>query len=213
MKFGLVRICGFRVAEQLLRAAAALFYLNIYMLNWSAHFDRIVCLTMGGHEWDIGKAEFDSVGINAQKFIALEDIGPHQSFNTSTYKILKDFYDSDNNTLLFLEDDCDFRNLSHLTSALKELPDQFDILYLGGNIREDKPERYSRYLYKAKNIWTTHCVAYRKPIVKFILENHPDKSEQMFDNWLANNLSQFNGFIVAPMVAYQRPRTSAYLIL
>lgn len=172
-------------------------------------FDRITCLTMGGNEWTIAEAEFNAVGLQAKPFQAIESIGPHQSFNLSTYAILQDFYDSKDHTLLFLEDDCDFRNLDLLPQVLRELPKDFDIFYLGANIRDEKPQRISQHIYRVTDCWTTHAVVYRKPIVKFILDNHPGESEQMFDNWLSGQLVRWKAYVCKPFLAYQRPRKSA----
>lgn len=177
-------------------------------MSWQ-FFDRITCLTLGGDEWTQAEAEFKSVGLNATPFQALQAIGPHQSFNLSTYAILQEFYDSKDHTLLFLEDDCDFRNLHLLPQVLKELPKDFDIFYLGANIRDEKPQRVSQHIYRVTDCWTTHAVVYRKPIVKFILENHPGESEMMADNWLGSILPNWKAFVCKPFLAYQRPRKSA----
>jgi hypothetical protein len=177
------------------------------MHNWH-FFDRITCLTLGGSEWTKAEAEFNAVGCPVQPFIALPSIGPHQSFNLSTYSILKDFYDSKDHTLLFLEDDCDFRNLHLMDQVLRELPKDFDIFYLGGNVQDETPARISNHIFRIKGCWTTHAVVYRKPIVKFILDNHPHESAEMFDNWISKQLHLFKAYIVAPMLAYQRPRVS-----
>lgn len=179
------------------------------MNNWH-FFDRITCLTTGGDEWTIAEAEFNAVGLKAKSFQAIPSkLGPHQSFNNSTYAILKEFYDSKDHTLLFLEDDCEFRNLHLLPQVLKELPKDFDIFYLGANIRDEKPERVSQHIYRVRDCWTTHAVVYRKPIVKFILDNHPGESEMMFDNWLGAQLTNWKAYICKPFLAYQRPRKSA----
>lgn len=178
------------------------------MHNWQ-FFDRVTCLTLGGDEWVKAQAEFTAVGLNAKPFYAIPSIGPHQSFNLSTYQILKEFYDSKDYTQLFLEDDCDFRNLHLLNQVLRELPKDFDIFYLGCNVRDEKPERVSQHIYRVKDCWTTHAVVYRKPIVKFILDNHPGESEQMYDNWLAGQLPNWKAYVCKPFLAYQRPRKSS----
>lgn len=171
-------------------------------------FDRITCLTLGGDEWTLAEAEFNAVGLNAKPFQALKAIGPHESFNLSTYAILKEFYDSKDHTLLFLEDDCDFRNLHLMPQVLKELPKDFDIFYLGANIRDEKPQRITQHIYRVNDCWTTHAVVYRKPIVKFILDNHPGESEMMADNWFGSILKDWKAYVCKPFLAYQRPRKS-----
>lgn len=174
-------------------------------------FPRKVCLTLGGPEWDKALHEFNSAGLyGIKKFQAIPSIGPHQSFNLSVKAILREFYESNDHSLLFLEDDCDFRNTGDLWPALTELPENWDIFYMGCNIREDQPQKVTNRIYRVKAAWTTHCIAYTKPVVKHILENAPGESEEMFDNWLSRAvLPEFNAYVMKPMVAYQRPRKSA----
>jgi hypothetical protein len=182
---------------------------------WS-FFDRIVCLSLTEEEWSKGKAEFERVGLNGvERFQAVKEIGPHQSFSHSERDILLDFYHSPAQRLLHLEDDCQFRDLEHLGRALAELPRTWDILYLGANLlmwnngSEPQPERVSEHLFRIKGAWTTHAVAYNKKCVFEILAKQPMFSEMMFDNWLSTQLEKFQAYIVAPMVAYQRPRFSS----
>lgn len=175
-------------------------------------FDRKVCLTADDKEWTKALTEFERVGLNdVQKFNALPDIGAHQSFNRSTRQILIDFCESGSRRLLFLEEDVEFVNLSHLDKALSELPD-WDIVYLGGNISEEnfrKPEKISPHLCRVFNCWTTHAVVYHRKVVEDILQFQPGFSEQMYDNWLSTRLSEYQAFIVNPMVAVQRSRVSS----
>lgn len=184
-------------------------------MDWQ-FFQRRVCLTLQDVEWCAAQTEFARVGLaDYQKFMALPDIGPHQSFSRSVNRILREFYESGDETLLFLEDDCIFQPLDHLEQALSELPDDWDIVYLGANLlcwnREDdpRPGRYSDHLFRVKQAWTTHCVGYNRKVIPFLLENQPDYSEQMFDQFLSENLKDLNAFVVAPMVAYQRPHVSS----
>lgn len=175
-------------------------------------FDRKVCLTADEREWEKAGEEFKRVGLEVVKFNALPDIGPHQSFNRSTRQILVDFWESGSQRLLFLEEDVQFVSLSHLEKALCELPQDFDICYLGGNVSEEiftKPQKYSDHLCKVFNCWTTHAVCYNRKIVPWILENQPGFSVQMYDNWISNHLHKFNAFIINPMVAVQRSRVSS----
>lgn len=176
-------------------------------------FDRKVCLTADRTEGLKARAEFARIGItDAIMFDALPDVGPHQSFNKSTRQILIDFWESGSQRLLFLEEDVEFVGYQHLQKALSELPDDFDICYLGGNISEEvfrKPEKYSTHLCKVFNCWTTHAVCYSRKSIPWILENQPGFSEQMYDNWLSNHLDRFKAFIVNPMVAVQRSRVSS----
>lgn len=182
-------------------------------MNWN-FFSRRICLTNDEAEWQIAQAEFNRVGLEVEKYQAVKEIGPHQSFSHSERNILLDFLHSDAETLLHLEDDVVFRDLSLLQAALLQLPADWDIVYLGANLvlwnnGEPWPERYSDHLFRVKCAWTTHAIAYNKKCVRRILEGQPSFDAQMFDNWLSTRLPELNAFCVAPMVAYQRPRISS----
>lgn len=183
-------------------------------MNWS-FFDRRVCLTTIPEEWARGLVEFNRVGLEVEKFQSLADIGPHQSFSRSVRRILIDFLYSGAQRLLHLEDDCQFRNLSYLDVALSQLPEDWDIVYLGANLilwgngDVAPPERHSDHLFRVFGAWTTHAVGFNRKVVPFILENQVGYSEQMLDNWLSQQLPGLKAYVVAPMVAYQRPRISS----
>lgn len=172
-------------------------------MNWNI-FERRVCLTTNPAEWQKAEVEFARVGLLLSKFQSIPDAGPHQSFNRSTHWILYEFYESGADSLLFLEDDCEFRDLDHLEQALSELPADWDIVYLGANILEAKPEKYSEHLYRVREAWTTHAIAYRRKVIPFLLENQPPFGAEMFDCWMSKELHRLNAYVVAPMVAYQR---------
>lgn len=170
-------------------------------------FVHKVCLTTGGQEWTKAQTEFRANGLYPDRFDAIPAIGPHQSFNLGVKTILQRFYDSGAHSLLFTEDDCAFQNMDHLWPALQELPDNWDVFYLGCNIRSDAT-RVTNRIYKITDAWTTHCVAFTRPIVKHFLDNVPGESEIMYDNWLGSQLHMFNAYTVKPVIAIQRPRFS-----
>lgn len=192
-------------------------------MNWN-FFNTRVCLTNDEAEWQIAQIEFSRVGLEVEKFQAVKEIGPHQSFSHSERDILLNFLHSDAQTLLHLEDDCVFRDLGHLPRAIDELPEDWDILYLGANLvcwnsGEPMPERHSEHLFRVRAAWTTHAIAYHKRCVRRILEGQPSFDAQMFDQYLSERLmfpqyvngepADFKAYIVAPMVAWQRPRFSS----
>ncbi len=183
------------------------------MMGWS-FFQRRVCLTTIDNEWAIAEREFARVGLQVEKFQSLPDIGPHQSFSKSEREILVQFYLSGDETLLHLEDDCQFRELGHLDQALSELPPDWDILYLGANLvcwnnGEPQPERFSDHLWRVRAAWTTHAVAYHQRCVYSLLAKQPALHERMWDNHVSECLPLLNAYCINPMVAWQRPRMSS----
>jgi hypothetical protein len=182
-------------------------------MNWD-FFSKRVCLTTYEDEWRKGKIHFDGVGLTVERFNSLPDIGPHQSFSKSEREVLLAFWQSEAPTLLHVEDDCEFRNLDHLEQALSELPEDWDIVYLGANLicwnnGEPWPERHSEHLFRIRAAWTTHAIGYSRKCVETIIAKQPGFSEQMFDQYLSGRLPEFKAYCVAPMVAYQRARYSS----
>lgn len=185
-------------------------------------FDRKVCLSLDGspmarnaeaakRKWQEAEKEFARVGLKGvEKFTALFDqLGSHQSFNRSTRQILIEFIESSNERLLFLEDDCVFKKCDHLQSAVNDLPEDWDIIYFGCNIKDEKPVKISNRLFKINGAWTTHCIGYNKKCIEFILMHQPGFSECMFDCWLSENLSRLNAYVVNPISAWQRSGDSS----
>lgn len=128
--------------------------------------------------------------------------------------MLKAFLTTGKETLLTLEDDVIFRDLGHLQQALKDLPADWDILYLGANITEmvhgidvkpPEPCNWTKNLWRVKRAWTTHAVAYRRKVVQDIVDIYPVHTYEMYDCWLSNNiLAPSNSYLINPMVAWQR---------
>lgn len=165
----------------------------------------IICLTQA-HRQDRQrkvKREFRDFKIEPEYFFAIPSIGPHESFNLSTKAILTKFLESGDDENLFLEDDVKFvqqRDVYEL--AKSQLPEDWDILYLGGNL-QSKPERYSDNLFRVFDCWTTHAILYRHKCLKTILDSFPHESERMYDNYLGSLLPKLNAYICSPTVAWQ----------
>lgn len=186
-------------------------------------FQYKLCLNLPSQEdeWNICKEHCQSVGLNqVERFEAVPGKTPGASFTLSQKAMLEKFINTKYDNCLLIEDDIKFREWEgykkvitsgttlYLPLVLQELPTDWDILYLGGNIQGNSFKRVSDHLFKVTNVWTTHAVAYRRKVVEYILENFPDENI-MYDNWLgAKVLPQFNCFMAYPMIAWQRERKS-----
>lgn len=168
-------------------------------------FDSIVCLTLENRKdrQNTVKREFRTLQVQPEWFFAVSAIGPHQSFNLSMKAILTRFYESGKERLLVFEDDVTVKDKDHLEQALNELPEDWDIVYLGANILDEEPERFSDHLFRIKSAWTTHAIGYSRKGVEAILKDFPDESVRMYDNHLGDILGGLNAFVVAPMVCWQ----------
>ena len=181
-------------------------------------FDKIYCLNQDSRpdRWAQAKVEFDRVGVNVERIAAIPADQPNKSFCLSQYAMLKTFLQTGGRTLLTFEDDVLFRDTTHLEAALKELPADWDIVYLGANItemvfgiKENPPAKYSDHLYRVRKAWTTHAIGYSRGIIERIVAEYPVHSFEMYDNWLNSEiLPTSNAYLINPMVCWQRPGKS-----
>ena len=145
--------------------------------------------------------------MGSYRFIdGIKEPNPVRGFNQAQRNALE----SAKGTALILEDDCILKNWHHLAMALIELPDDWDMVYLGGNIIGTDlcdwpiPVVYSEHLSIPKQIWTTHAIGYSAAGRKKILDSWV-LNDQIYDDWLRENIVKMKVFIVNPMVADQRP--------
>lgn len=110
---------------------------------------------------------------------------------------------------VIFEDDCVFGDMYHLGEALDELPEDWDMLYLGANVVGSDlcnwpvPESVSPHLRRVTQAWTTHAIAYSEKGRDYILDNWDLSTNQMFDDVLRCNLEKMQAFIIDPMICDQ----------
>ena len=183
-------------------------------MNLNQHFDKVVVLSQKTRIdrrflWAEEAANF---GIKSATFDAVEDPDPKRSFNLSHRAILQQFINSKDKTVLVLEDDCVFVNTDRADDVLKYMPDidYWDILYFGANLKPypefEPPVRYSTHWYQVFNAYTTHAIAYTRPIAEYILRCYD--IDTMYDAWLDSKLHVMEAFCCSPFLAYQRPTRS-----
>lgn len=181
-------------------------------------FSKVYCLNQASRpdRWAQAQTEFDRVGIKVERFLSIPADHPHKSFCLSQYAMLKTFLGTEGTGFLALEDDVIFHNSTHLPTAIGELPQDWDILYLGANItdmvfgiKENPPVKYSEHLHWVRRAWMTHAVAYSRKAVERIVQEYPVESFNMFDNWMSENmLPSMKAFLINPMICWQRPGKS-----
>lgn len=115
-----------------------------------------------------------------------------------------------NGLLLVCEDDVCFLHQAReiFNSAYEQLPEDWDMLYLGGHIHEPA-ERYSDNLFKiTKGVHCNHAILYSEKARSFILNTYHvwENDIKAFDHWLyLLGQSQMNCFMCYPVIAYQKP--------
>lgn len=181
------------------------FFDNIYYINLASRPDRDLAT----------RFELERLGIKAQRIEGQTGENKYLAFNKSQFKALSE---AQGDKVLILEDDILFRNVSairdsHLPEAIKELPEDWDMLFLGSNIIGNDqtdwatPNPYSPHLNKVVNSWATHAVAYSRKCIDFILDNFKHEEwPPIYDEFLrVSVLPVRKCFIINPMIADQRP--------
>jgi GR25 family glycosyltransferase involved in LPS biosynthesis len=174
-------------------------------------FDRICCINLDKRvdRWNNCLDEFRRVEIDVERFSAFDGDNHHLAFNKSQHTVIKKMVDEGSERFLILEDDVWFKNVSHLTDAFNQLPEDWDLISLGCNINGTRLDRHSDNLFKLRNSFTTHAVGYSKKMAKWIVENFNPDEYPIYDEWLRINVYEnYKCFLVAPMVAWQRPDQS-----
>lgn len=175
------------------------FFNTILYINLDSRVDRLIQI----HQ------ELQRIGItDAVRIPGVMDENRTKGFNQAQRNALE----SANGVTLILEDDVIFKDWGHLEQALSELPDDWDLCYLGANVAGSDlcewpwPKPVSQHLCRVLQAWTTHAIAYSEKGIKKVLELWDHTNGQMFDDVLRCNIeSNLNAYIVNPMVADQRP--------
>ena len=178
-------------------------------------FDILVCLTqekrydrhtMLSHE--VAKHKLD-----IKHFYSIPDKDPKVSFCKSQIEMLKWFLETGKETVLCLEDDVKFVNLDIFQQVTQQLPKDWNILYLGANVRPYpefiEPSYFSENLRVLKSAFCTHAVAYKRELVQEIVDTYEYIEGEMFDSWLDRViLKKHTAYITYPMLAHQKPVNS-----
>ena len=141
----------------------------------------------------------------------------------SHFEVINKAKQEDLNNFLVFEDDFCFEFEpeelhAKLNSSLSELPSNWDMFYLGGNLDSSYNvypiEKFSDNLFKLNACHTTHAFAMNKRIYDIILKDKPSLDE--IPSWYNKHttidvyfsktiLSKNNCFISNPILSLQRP--------
>lgn len=181
------------------------FIYNFDFMIW----DKAICINLDKRpdRWRDCQEEFARIGLQVDRFSALVGANGMQGLHMSNQRIFQCYAGE---RILVLEDDVVFCSFfKELYSIMyNELPDNWDMLYLGGNA--DRPQvRHSHWLYKAVGILTTHAILYSGRMTQWLANNMqvPEvvTRQNTIDVWYANEIQpKFNCFIAYPQIAAQR---------
>ena len=127
----------------------------------------------------------------------------HIGCGQSYVKLFKEHPGED---LLVFEDDIQFLRSPH-TFNLEGLPDRWDALYLGANIRSYCGECNSKFS-KLVSSWTTHAILYNKKFTARIVKEYDPTRGVPIDEWMSRLMPVTNQYICNPFYATQRSAVS-----
>lgn len=170
------------------------------------YFNKTICLTQESRpdRWQQFTKECQRIGLYSERFYSVPNENRFISFCDSQIAMLKHCYDCQDKTILTFEDDVVFKPFHHFEEAMQELS-QWDILYLGANVHKCEP--HTKNTRKVTSAWTTHAVAYHRDVINIIVNEYKGwEQDGMYDDWLSRKiLPQVNAYVIAPMIAWQRP--------
>lgn len=176
------------------------------------YFNKCYCINLASRpdRWAQAQQEFAREEIEVERFEAVAGDNPFLAFNTSQLNCIR-LANKHENALIF-EDDVILKNTMHLHYAMNELPEDWDLLFLGANILGsdvhpfEAPVRHSSHLFVLRHAWQTHAVGYSKRGMEKVLDTFKVDNGYNYDEWLRHNiLPAGKSFIIAPQIAYQSP--------
>lgn len=182
-------------------------------------FDHIYCINLDSRtdRWEESLAEFEKHGIkNVERVSAItaddaRAMYPNLSIKAgeaglilSHIKILEDANKNNYESILILEDDVQFAET--INDDLREIPDNWEIIYFGGNHAWGQPSKINDKIAIANRTLAMHCLgikrkAWQKMLSKINLTVPVDVT-------YANNVYLHNTYVFVPSQAWQRPSYS-----
>lgn len=164
------------------------------------------------NRWDGCIDEFLKVGIMyVERMIGIEGENRYLSFNHAHYAAIKKGYDTGEPFCIFENDIAFDKNWKRIEEGVSQLPEDWDLFYLGANIIGsdtmvwEMPTKVNTNLFRLHNSWQTHAIIYSKKMAKWVLDNFNPDTFPVYDEWLrVHAMPTKNVFLLYPMIAYQR---------
>jgi hypothetical protein len=116
------------------------------------------------------------------------------------------------NHLCFFEDDFELTDNWEevLQKAWKDLPTDWDMLYLGGNLTAP-PLRVTDNLFRVRGSYLMHATILNNRFVRYILNNYDLNAVWIIDEWYRVIAGDRRFYMTYPMVSFQREDFSDFL--
>lgn len=161
--------------------------------------------------WQRCQQIFEQNGIN--QVIRVANERSENKWVGATEDFLKVLRGSRN--IVFFEDDFELTEgwEEVLEKAWSDLPERWDLLYLGANLTRDA-KRITNNLVKIRGAWCFHAVIINKDFIPYIHRNYDLRrgpAFQVFDEWLRLQAETRTFYMTYPMISYQRESFSDFV--
>ena len=165
-----------------------------YLINLDRRTDRLEAVM----------PQFEALGWEVERFSAYDTDKGWVGCTLSHIDVILMGYSHE--TFMVLEDDVVLDPTTNLVleDAMSQLPEDWDMLYLGCSPKEPQV-RYSDNLFKLNNAHVTHAIIWNgRPdgAFEYVLD-HADEIEKIDDYFATVIQPRFNCFVTYPMVALQ----------
>lgn len=152
-----------------------------------------------------GRIEFSNQPVSMQGFLGCYE---------SHLRLLGFLMDKPDDYFIILEDDCEFVDgfQEKLAECMMELPEDWDLLYLGGSlVRQNSVEDYSENLKRAKDVLCTHAYIVNKKSIAGLIE-YIQKKAYKIDVIYCEYQKNHNCFMAYPALIRQVSQYSDVVI-
>jgi hypothetical protein len=180
-------------------------------MTWTKFFDRIVLINLPTRNDRLLKSlnELDAYKIPFELYEATKLQNGAEGLQQTMLKLFKECIESGVENLLVFEDDIDIIDPSIneiMNEVLKQLPNNYDLLFLGVQPSKGFSNYHSKNLLPLVGGYGTHAVAYSLNAMKFCVNvgmRYP------IDNWLVDELqTRGNCYCTYPMLCSQKEDVS-----
>ena len=179
------------------------------------NIDKIYCVNLDRRpdRWRYASAQFDAAGLQVERFQAIDSNDFKIQYPTkasacgcalSHYFIIERAKMLGFKAVMVFEDDVELKpRFTHeLEKCMGDLPEDWDMLYLGGS-HKAKPVPVTNNIYKVVKTLTTHAYIMRSSMFNRAIELLRN-IEQPVDGIYADLQKEFNVYITNPPIAWQR---------
>ena len=123
------------------------------------------------------------------------------------WQTFKQIFNQADGDILIFEDDATYRGwATHLQNAINDLPQGWEMLMLGANIKDQRLDRINNTLARTYGAWTTHAIYYSHSLCKEMATL--DLTVPIDEYFRTVVHPRGNSYVVYPFLSYQRPSES-----